>query len=122
MCLARTRMPQIDLADYGHFMQYCHNNGVTVLRRTIAPQMLRSLQCWGPWRGHKVKRETLAKPVLSSGDNVILDGNTRWANAVDLGIEAIPNYSIQLDFTRAIKFMVAFPRAYILDTDHANGV
>lgn len=121
MCRKRTEMPQIDLKDYEFFLQYCHNNGVQVLRRTVAPQLLRSTQCWGPWRQHRVKRETLYKPVLSSGDHMILDGNTRWANAIDLGLEAIPDYSVQLDFVAALRLLLSFPRSYILDTDRANG-
>lgn len=117
MCIKRTEMPQIKLDDYGLFTQYCIDQGITVRRGFIHPAMVRSVQCFGPWRKHRVTRETLQKPLIVSGDHIILDGNTRWGTAMDLGIDVVNAYTLHLTFPEAMKALIKFPQSYLLTAD-----
>lgn len=112
MCLKREEMPQIEWKDYGDFLLHCVQQGVTVRKGAIAPQMLRSVQCPGYWKRHRVDMASLKKPILNSGDHVVLDGNTRWHTALVKGIEELPHYELHLTYPEALKFMFGYSRAY----------
>lgn len=112
MCIPRIHMPQLDLAQYDYFVQFCANNGVDVIRKPVVTQHLNSMQCWGPWRNHIVKPDTARKPVLVSSDFYILDGNTRWASALLKGKPELDGIIVDLRFYDAIKFMFTFPATY----------
>ena len=112
MCIARASMPQLDLAEYDYFVQFCANQGIDVIRKPVVANALNSMQCWGPWRSHIVKPTTARKPVLVSSDYYILDGNTRWASALLSKRSAIDAVILDLRFYDAVKFMFTFPATY----------
>lgn len=111
-CRPRELMPQIDLADYPAFVSFCEANGVGVRPTILPPHVLRTIQCNGPWQEKLVKETTLAKPILTTADRFIIDGNTRWRSHIKLQSLAVPCYVIELSLIDAIRFVHTFPLAY----------
>lgn len=117
-CHNRTDMPQLKEEHYPAFLRFCLKNQVKVRPGLIPPQSVRSLQCPGTWSTFQPSLKSLAKPVLCSGDHIVIDGNTRHREYLRIGALLMPSYTLaDMDFVASLKFLMSFPFAYVLAMD-----
>ncbi len=111
--LSRKDMPQIRARDHADFERFAADKGSPVTREQVAVSSLSPAQ--NEVAAEQVAQlpdEALAKPLLVSADDYILDGTNRWArmNAEDPDRQ-IPVIRVPLPAREAIALMKSFPRA-----------
>ena len=109
----RPIMPQLDEAAYPGFLALCEARGVTVERVTVNPATLRNHQRIDRIHAAAMPDEVRAKPILTSADGFILDGNHRWALHRQLGLP-VACYRIGLPFEQAVALLFSDPDTYDL--------
>jgi hypothetical protein len=107
----RTAMPQIDEKDLPELVRFALDHDVKPTFEAVDPRNLRAHQ--------KVERRYLFmppfvmfKPLLTSQEAYVLDGNHRWHAHVQKGSPAVPIIRLSLPFEQAVKFLFEFPATY----------
>jgi len=107
----RDRMPQVDEADLPALVTWAQHQGVGVKKGEISPKLLRAHQRVSIDRVLTITPALLAKPVLISVDEFILDGNHRWYGHV-LNRSMVPYWRFSIPFDKAIPWLFEFPKTY----------
>lgn len=107
----RERMPQVDAADLPALFAFVERRGVAVSRCTASPRLFHARQRIDMERVVDMDDALLAKPVLTSRDYYILDGNHRWMAHV-LSRTKMSVMKIDLAFDDALDLLFAFPKTY----------
>lgn len=106
-------MPQIDDAKYGELIQFASVQGIKFFEELVAPESLHPHQRIDKLKVKHMEQnpEALAKRLLVSADDYILDGNHRWLGHWLLKTPA-PIYRVNRGFEEAIAFLFSFPGCY----------
>lgn len=113
----RAFMPQVHKADYPALFEFIRSKGITVDLVTVVPSGLHWRQHVNGERVDSFPAAKLAKPILLSSDNCVLDGNHRAAAAHVLGLE-LQAYRLGVPFLDAVKLLYAFPATYDVANDN----
>lgn len=110
--IPRERMPQIDEVKLAEFLEYCASVDVIVERDLcMDPFELRAHQQVDLAKCVDMPDEVLAKPVLLSSDNYVLDGNHRWLGHV-IRKTRVPALRLGIEFCHGLDLMFQFPGTY----------
>ena len=111
----RPVMPQVDEKFYPELFKFASERGICIRSATIDPaEKLRPHQHIDKLKAKHmgdVEPAVLAKPILTSRDDFILDGNHRWLAHV-MNKLPVPVYELALEFEEAIRFLFEFPHTY----------
>jgi hypothetical protein len=109
--IPRERMPQVDEADYPALLTFVQERGVVVTKCVAAPALFHAHQRIDFDRAISMDEKTLSKPILTSVDYYVLDGNHRWMghfiHHTDLNV-----IKIGLEFEAALDLLFQFPKTY----------
>lgn len=109
--IPRPVMPQIDEVDLPDLILFIRERGVVVEEVEIDPNELLFHQRVDMNKVHKLDPKVLAKPLLTSIEPYVLDGNHRAAGHKLEGTKA-PAYRIAAKFEDAMALLFAFPKTY----------
>lgn len=111
-CRSRCSMPQIDLEDYPSLFAYLNMRAISVSEHTYPANWLKPKQCPDEVRPTRRLELVMKKPLLISLGLWILDGNHRWARALQIH-EAHPVRCFQVGcgFDEACGYLLQFPNA-----------
>lgn len=109
--IPRARMPQVDEKDYPDLMKFLKGQNVNVTNCVAAPKEFHAHQRINFDMAIQMDIAVLNKPVLTSLDYYILDGNHRWMGHVvrETQMNVI---KIGLLFDAAISMLFKFPKTY----------
>lgn len=106
--IPRSAMPQIRNDDLPAFYNFARNQGVDVTTEEVKASSLKFRQVVDPAHAKAMPAAILARPILVSQDNYVLDGNHRAAANAALGNKVTIN-RVGRPFKEAISVMFAFP-------------
>lgn len=114
----RLTMPQIPKEHQEAFFNSLKDQGIAVLRETVAPSSLLPTQneINAAKVGEMLGRKKDMREVMISKDNYVLDGHHRWATAATLDVESpnahvkMPVFRIMADHSRALSAMTYFTK------------
>lgn len=107
----RAVMPQVDETDLGELLAFIRERGIAVIETMISPELLRFHQQVDMKKVHAMDADVLAKPLLVSLDDYVLDGNHRAAGHKIQGTSAVC-LQIMAEFEDAMAVIYAFPKTY----------
>lgn len=105
-------MPQVDEADLGDLINWMNQRGVDVTIKQVPPRSVRGHQKVVRDKVRHIPACALAKPVLISKDNLILDGNHRWMAHVTRHHTTMLTAVVDRPFDEALALLKEFPGAY----------
>lgn len=111
-CIPRDQMPQVDQKDLPAMFQWLASQGVTVNEEIMPPDRIRGHQKVNRSLVHKIPEEALEKPIVISEDNIVVDGNHRWATAHFRKRGSIATYVIGAKFDEALELVRKCPQSY----------
>jgi hypothetical protein len=110
--IPRPVMPQVDEADQSALFDFIKNGGVDVVELVVPVEQLFFHQRVDMKLVADLPPEAYNKPVLTSRDGFVLDGNHR-AVAHKLRGDPVPCNQIEADFEDAMRLLFAFPKTYV---------
>ena len=121
--IERKAMPQIWSRDMPEFLAYAAKRGVPITRELTTAADLHPAQAhYNPDQVVQLKAEMLAKPLVISKDNYVLDGTHRWVRLTqDDPHRQIQVIRIGLPATQAIALMHSFPKVGHSDISQIGG-
>lgn len=119
--IPRPRMPQVDYANYPELVAWLHDQGIETALGYCEPKTLRAHQRIDWALARTINENGLVKPVLTSSDNYILDGNHRWAGHVWNGTR-VRYLRIDRPFVTALDVLFLFPKTYSYGDGHEHPV
>jgi len=109
--IPRPEMPQVDEIYYPELFLFIEAQHVSLKLEKFDPHALHAHQRVNWDKVRTMDAETLAKPILTSEDGYVLDGNHRWTAHV-LNKTEVNAYVIGLEFEKAIELLFSFPKTY----------
>lgn len=111
MCINRDDMPQVDFADYNGLLHFLEGRGVRHRRLYLPVPTLVMKQCVEQTRAAR-NLKLLTKPLLTSIEPCVLDGNHRLMMHKEWGHTDVECIQIMLPFDKACAEILAYPGAY----------
>lgn len=114
MNIAREEMPQIAGKDLDEFLDWLRDQGVKCVRRRVKPETLKA--CQGEFNVDKIKsllgRPNDDKPVVVSSDGYVMDGNHRWAAALNSKATNLLIVRVDLPILDLLSFGRRYPGSF----------
>lgn len=120
-CIDRAKMPQIDEADLPELLVFLGSRGVGLAAGIISPWTFTSHQAINRDKVEAMPLTLLHKPILTSGDWGILDGNHRWAKHRAVGSD-VPYLQVLTSFDDALTHLYSFPKTYEYGDDQFHPI
>ena len=112
--IPRKDMPQIDERSIPDLIAFMEREGVKVERTTMPPRLAKPRQRMAETIDHVFPPipPALAKPVLVSKDNFIIDGDHHWATWIRFKYPAMPIIRFDRNFDEMLELLRRFPETY----------
>jgi len=123
----RSEMPQIKDEDYGDFIKYMQDNGVTFIAKTLPAKELKPMQKDFSDAGvlKQIKKQmnpdAFKKPVILSSDGYIVDGHHRWLVASNTGKD-LDVHQVNLPAEELYTLARKFDKVYYKDVYERGGI
>ena len=123
----RSEMPQIKDEDYGDFIKYMQDNGVTFIAKTLPAKDLKPMQKDFSDAGvlKQIKKQmnpdAFKKPVILSSDGYIVDGHHRWLVASNTGKD-LDVHQVNLPAEELYTLARKFDKVYYKDVYERGGI
>ena len=112
--IPRAVMPQVDEADYPALLEHLDRHGVAVNQTAYCPKDLRAHQRVSREHVMNMPPQVLDKPLLTSLDRYVLDGNHRWWGHCLNGSKCNV-LEIEAEFEDAMRLLFSFPKVFTLE-------
>lgn len=122
--IPRKDMPQIDDRSVDDLIAFLKREGIKTERITIAPWLVKPRQRMSDTVDlvYPPIPAAMARPVLLSRDNFIIDGDHHWETFMRFKYPLMPAYRFDRPFDEMLKVLRRFPEVYHAGDDRIHEV